>query len=145
MSTPSSPGHLEPAPCHLPSLLLGLPGPSEVLTCDQALLPDDFLPPGVHRASFDKRPPSQRSLHKVSPGTAHSPLQTGPPIKKSPSPYSGNLPSLGNPALHARVPESFGARTVPPFQGALTCSRGSRFHPIYPCGGQAARRLWSPV
>lgn len=80
VSTPSSPGHLGPAPCHLPGLSLGLPGSPSVLTCVQALLPEHFPPPGVHTASFDKWPPSLSSLHKVSPGTAHSPLQTGPPI-----------------------------------------------------------------
>lgn len=79
VSTPSSPGHLEPAPCHLPCLSLGLPGSLGLLTCVQALLSDHFPPPGVHTVS-DKWPSSQSSLHKVSPGTAHSPLQTGPPI-----------------------------------------------------------------
>lgn len=90
---PPSPGHLEPAPCHLPGLSLGLPVRPGVLLCFQALLPKHFPPPRVHRGSFDKWPPSQTSLRKVSPGTAHSPLQTGPPhLRRAPFPTQETPP-----------------------------------------------------
>lgn len=145
-STPSSPGHLEPAPCHLPGLSLGLPGPPGVLTRVEALLPDYFSPPGLYRASFDKRPPSQ--LHSQGfPRNCTQPLLNWAPhpiraplLTQQTSPHSEIL-------LFSR--ESSGplerAPSPPTSQGALTCSRGSRFHPIYPCGDQAAWRLWSPA
>ncbi|XP_020953262.1 vegetative cell wall protein gp1-like [Sus scrofa] len=79
VSTPSSPEHLEPAPCHLPCLSLGLPGSLGLLTA-----PFTRFPPELHTAPF----------------------KLGPPSLKSPFLHSGNLSSLGNPALYAEVPWS---------------------------------------
>lgn len=125
MSTPSSPGYLEPAPCHLPGLSLGLSGPPGVFPCVQALLPDYFPPPGVHRASFDKRPRLRAPFTSFPPELHTAPFKLGPPSQKSPfltqetSPHSEILlfpresldplehapsPPPGGPYLLPRVP-----------------------------------------
>lgn len=120
---PPSPGHLEPAPCHLPGLSLGLSVPPGVLLCVQALLPKHFPPPRVHRGSFDKWPPSQTSLRKVSPGTAHSPLQTGPPISEEPrSPLRKPLLTQ-KPCSSRESPLVLGACTVPAPEGPYLLPR----------------------
>jgi hypothetical protein len=138
VSPPSSPGHLEPAP--LPPA-----GPPH-------------RPPQTSRKDTVHSGPSPRLL--LTLGTVYCFLgQTArvsdlhmvlsrnciqPPSKWAPHPLRAPLLTL-QPCSMPREPIGLWNTHCSQSPRALTCSRGSRFHPIYPCGGQAAGRLRSPA
>lgn len=135
---PSSVGHLEPAPLpparppHRPPQTLRKDSCAFRPFCQISSHPQDcILLPRTNS-------PALKSTHGSPPELHIAPFKMGPLAPESPSPHSGTM-------LLPREPPGLWNTHRSPLPRALTCSRGSRFHPIYPCGGQAAGRLRSPA